>query len=225
MIPRLFAFWLAILFVAICARPLAAQPRSICEVIFEARQQYGQTIAPAEAVAILNAAVLQQPYDFALLEAPAGGNGGLHNGGRRVRLDKIVRRVDLQILDVFVDGPDSVPGQPERHGKAGAGCGAAGHAQPSQIVAPVGSLPPPVPPPAPPPTVVTVPPTPTPFSTTQLDELIARQIRTEALAQEAVKEIKEHRENVRMQYYKYTAILAPIVTGLVTWLQTRQPPK
>lgn len=215
---RLFAFWLAVL---LMASPLTAQPRSICDIIFEARQQYGQTITPAEAIAILNAAVLQQPYDFALLEAPAGGNGGLHNSGRRVRLDKIVRRVDLQILDVFVDGPDSVPGQPERNGKAGAGCGAAGHAQPSQLIAPVGSLPPPVPPPS----VVTVPPAPTPFSQAQLEELVARQIRTEALAQEAVKEIKEHRENVRMQYYKYTAILAPIVTGLVTWLQTRQPPK
>ena len=117
----------------------------ICAEIATARSVYGSLLAPAEAIIILDAVVSRHADRYALLAAPPGGNGGLHESGRRVRLDKIVRRADRQILDVFVDGPDSVPGQPLRSGTAGPGCGTSGFAADGLLVSAVGVPPLPVP--------------------------------------------------------------------------------
>ena len=121
----------------------------ICAEIATARSVYGSLLAPAEAIIVLDAVVSRHADRYALLAAPPGGNGGLHESGRRVRLDKIVRRADRQILDVFVDGPDSVPGQPLRSGTAGPGCGTSGFAADGLLVAAVGVPPLPVPTPGP----------------------------------------------------------------------------
>ena len=110
----------------------------ICAEIATARSVYGTLLAPAEAIIILDAVVSRHTAEYALLAAPPGGNGGLHESGRRVRLDKIVRRADRQILDVFVDGPDSVPGQPLRLGRAEPGCGHSGTAAEGLLIAAVG---------------------------------------------------------------------------------------
>lgn len=70
-----------------------------------------------------------------------------------------------------------------------------------------------------PPPVVVVPPPVTPPPPVDLNAAALAEIK--ALATEAVQEIKAHRAAVSREYYKWAAILGPIVTGLFTWIQMR----
>ena len=104
------------------AEPVSAQPPAICAEVAQVRSTYGPTISPAEAVTILNTVAYAHRTAWGLLEAPPGGNGYPHPSGKRVRLDRLVRRADTRIFDVFTDGPDSRPGEPDRNGTAGPAC-------------------------------------------------------------------------------------------------------
>ena len=116
------------------ASAVYAQPPDICGEVATARSAYGPTISPAEAVTILNVVAYAHRTAWGLLEAPPGGNGGPHPSGKRVRLDRLVRRADTRIFDVFTDGPDSRPGEPERNGVAGPACQDDGAVSPVYVV-------------------------------------------------------------------------------------------
>jgi len=132
-----------------------AYGQDICALAAQERAKVAGPLSPSQAVTVLNSVAASQWPQIALLQAPAGGNGGAHASGKRVRLDRLVRIADRMIFDMFTDGPDSRPGEPERSGNAGPSCGQDGTADVNDLVMPMlatgpGPSQPPSPPPAPP---------------------------------------------------------------------------
>lgn len=207
---RLFWFWLA-LFLAV---PAHGQD-SLLPTLTVLRQRYPTPMTPQQIGELLTLTARSAP-NWALLRKDAG-NRCPSPMGVSISCDFLVFAPTGQGFDVLVDAENrGVPVWNRRDVFT-----------PDRFVWPtVAPDVPPAPPEPPPPVifpppVVSLPPAPPLVTQAQIEDLVARQIRTEALAAEAVHEIKEHRENVSRQYYKWMAIIGPPVAALTAWLQTR----
>jgi hypothetical protein len=104
------------------AAPAAAQP-AVCDQVAAARAVFGSApLMPATALSILNSIAWNNRPTWGLVAACPGCNGLELSNGRRVRLDRLIRRGDWQLYDVFVDGPLNTPGAPVGPGASGPSC-------------------------------------------------------------------------------------------------------
>jgi len=111
------------LFVSLAFAAPASAQLAICDDIAAARKVFGAApLMPETALSILNSAAWQNRPAWGLVASCPGCNGLELSNGRRVRLDRVIRRSDGMLFDVFTDGPENTPGKPIAPGISGPSC-------------------------------------------------------------------------------------------------------